>query len=156
MSVLSIDKTILLSITNIDFLAITCFMFNNGNVKHKCTNYGTILRPEEFCRDVRTQTRNKGQSRKIRDLYKWYCGALKQNLCSLIPHIPPSKIFLSSFFLERLRSCFGITGSSEIQQLFMSVHMDRVCKTVLILSKPALFNSVYTCILFTTFFFIII
>jgi hypothetical protein len=34
------------------------------------TNYGTILRPEEFYRDARTQTRNKRQSRKIRDVYK--------------------------------------------------------------------------------------
>jgi hypothetical protein len=56
--------------TNIDFLAITCFMFKNGNVKHKSTNYGTILHPEELYRDARTQTRNKGESRKIRDVYK--------------------------------------------------------------------------------------
>jgi hypothetical protein len=39
-------------------------MFKNGNVKHKSTNYGTILHPEEFY-----QTRNKGQSHKIWDVY---------------------------------------------------------------------------------------
>jgi hypothetical protein len=70
MSVLSIDKTILSSVTNINFLAVACFMFKNGKVKHKSTNYGTILHPEELYRDARTQTCNKEQSRKMWYVYK--------------------------------------------------------------------------------------